>query len=79
MEKDELKGRLSCVKNEMTHLWGSTFLVAGGGFSLIYNSNSLKGFICGIIGVCVAVVFFRAYMIRRDETVKIVEQLRRIK
>ena len=79
MEKDGLNGRLSCVKNEMTHLWGTSFLMGGGAFSLMLTNHSFIGYFWGTIGIIAATVFFRAYMIWRDETMKFVEQLRRVK
>ncbi len=58
MEKDGLNGRLSCVKNEMTHLWGTSFLMGGGAFSLMLTNHSFIGYFWGTIGIIAATVFF---------------------
>lgn len=76
MEKDFLKEQLNCLGNEMTHLWGTTFLLGGGAISIIFNSRSLKGYILGIIGVVFAVILAHTYLIRRNETLRIVNMLK---
>lgn len=79
MEIDSLKEQLGCIKNEMTHLWGTVFLLAGGSFTIIFNHRTLESFICGGFGILAAMIFGRAYIIRRVETLKIVKKIKDIK
>lgn len=79
MEIDSLKEQLGCIKNEMTHLWGSAFLLAGGAFSLMFYNRSFEGYLWGGIGVIIALILGHAYVIRRVETLRIVNKIKEIK
>ncbi len=78
MDKDFLKEQLNCLRNEMTHLWGSTFLFGGSSLMLLLRGVSPLEYIIGIIGLVAAIVFFKAYIIKRNKTVRIVNKLKEI-
>ncbi len=71
-EEKQLSEKLNCIRNEMTHLWGSVFIIGGGSFSLILNGSTFKEFLAGAIGTIIAMIFAYAYFIRREETLRIV-------
>ena len=31
--------KLNSIRNEMTHLWGSVFVTAGGGYSVVFEQS----------------------------------------
>lgn len=67
--------KLNCIRNEMTHLWGSVFILGGGSISLVLNSDSFKEYFVSIIGAFTAIIFIRAYFMKRDETLRIIKTL----
>ncbi len=68
--------KLNCIRNEMTHLWGSVFIIGGSSISFMIASNSFKARFIGIIGIVAALMLVYAYFIRREETIKIVDNLK---
>ncbi len=74
-EEKQLSEKLNCIRNEMTHLWGSVFIIGGGSVSLIINSASFKEYFIGIVGIVISLVFAYAYFIRREETLRIVNKI----
>lgn len=74
-EEKRINEKLNCIRNEMTHLWGSVFIIGGGSFSLILNGSTSKEFLAGAIGTIIAVIFAYAYFIRREETLRIVNNI----
>lgn len=67
--------KLNSIRNEMTHLWGSIFIVGSGSIALLLNSTGLRDYIIGILGILLGIIFINAYFVRRDEVVKIVKDL----
>ena len=59
----------------MTHLWGGVFIVGGGAIALLLNGNSIVHYILGILGILLSLIFINAYFVRRNEVVKIVNDL----
>ncbi len=68
--------QLNCIRNEMTHLWGSVFLLGGGSISLMLQYPSFKGYLLAAAGIITALILTYAYFIRREETIKIVNKLK---
>ncbi len=68
--------KLNCIRNEMTHLWGSIFITAGGTIALILesNKNSLV-YLFIFAGFLFTLLLINAYFIRRTEVVKILKGL----
>ena len=67
--------KLNSIRNEMTHLWGSIFIVGGGSIALLLNSSSVLGYILAIVGALLSIILAQAYFVRRNEVVKIVKNL----
>lgn len=76
MVKLVLQEKLNCLRNEMTHLWGSVFVVSGGSIATILNKPNF--FQCGlaIFGFILALCFLNAYFIRRTEILHVLEKLK---
>ena len=68
--------KLNSIRNEMTHLWGSVFVTAGGSIALFLNSPSLVNYVLGVAGIIISIIMANAYFIRRNEVVKILKDLR---
>ncbi len=79
MEIDSLREQLGCIKNEMTHLWGTAFLFGGTSLMLLLRGVSDMERIIAIPGIIIALALFNAYFIRRDETLRIVNKIKEIK
>ncbi len=62
----KLTEKLNCIRNEMTHLWGSVFILGGGSISLFFK-HTIEGYITGTIGVIFAIILAYSYFIRREE------------
>ena len=63
--------KLNCIRNEMTHLWGSIFVTSGGVIALVLSEfNILKLFFI-IFGTLLSLVMINAYFIRRTEVMNI--------
>ncbi len=67
--------KLNSIRNEMTHLWGSVFVTAGGAIALFLNSPSLVNYVLGVAGIIISIIMANAYFIRRNEVVKILKDL----
>lgn len=67
--------KLNLLRNEMSHLWGSVFIVGGGSFTFVINEPSLIKYIIGFIGIIFALLFLNAYFIRRTEVFKLIQSL----
>ena len=68
--------RLNCIRNEMTHLWGSACATAGGAVVLFLSSEAnIFYYIMAIAGMLISIIMANAYFIRRNEVVKILKQL----
>ena len=66
--------KLNCMRNEMTHLWGSVFLIAGGSVSALFTFST-RGYVIGAVGIILALALLNAYFIRREETLRIVNSM----
>ena len=67
---------LNCIRNEMTHLWGSIFITAGGTIALILESNKNPlVYLFIFAGFLFTLLLINAYFIRRTEVVKILKGL----
>ena len=68
--------KLNSIRNEMTHLWGSIFVTAGGTIALILEKNKeFLVYIFIIAGCFFTLLLINAYFIRRTEVVKILKSL----
>ncbi len=67
--------KLNCIRNEMTHLWGSVFLIMGGSISIAFYNRTFLAFLISSVGVIVATILAYAYFIRRDETLRIINSM----
>ena len=67
--------KLNSIRNEMTHLWGSVFVTAGGSIALFLNSPCLVNYVLGVAGIIIFIIMANAYFIRRNEVVKILKDL----
>lgn len=67
--------RLNSIRNEMTHLWGSVFILGGGSVAFIVLNPSPVKYFLGIIGIAVAMMLLNAYFIRRVELLNILKAL----
>ena len=68
--------KLNCIRNEMTHLWGSIFATSGGVIALVLSEfNILKLFFI-IFGTLLSLVIINAYFIRRTEVMNILKNLK---
>ena len=70
--------KLNSIRNEMTHLWGSVFVTAGGSIDLFLNSSSLVNYVLGVAGIIISIIMANAYFIRRNEVVKILKSLEKM-
>ena len=61
-EEKRINEKLNCIRNEMTHLWGSVFIIGGGSFSLILNGSTSKEFLAGAIGTIIYVIAWLLFM-----------------
>lgn len=67
--------KLNSIRNEMTHLWGSVFILGGGSIAFVMNKPSISTYIIGFVGIIIAILFFNAYFVRRVEMFKMLESL----
>lgn len=74
-DKQRISEKLNCIRNEMTHLWGSVFLILGGSISIIFHNRNSEGYSIGAIGIVIALVLAYAYFIRREETLRIINKI----
>ena len=76
--KDAIKERLNSIRNEMTHIWGTVFVIGGGSLALL-KEHSILCLIVGIIGLLAAGLFFNTYFLRRNEVFNLLQQLEELK
>ncbi len=76
--KDAIKERLNSIRNEMTHIWGTVFVIGGGSLALL-KEHSILSLIVGIIGLLAAGLFFNTYFLRRNEVFNLLQQLEELK
>lgn len=76
MDKDILKEQINCLRNEMTHLWGTTFLFGGTSLMLLLRGISNIEQVMGILGMIVSCILFRAYFIRYDEIKRLINKMK---
>lgn len=69
------KERLNSIRNEMTHLWGGIFAVAGGSIALFLSEPMFIKYAIGLIGILVAMIMSNAYLIRRNEIIRIIKKM----
>ena len=68
--------KLSCIRNEMTHLWGTACATLGGSALLFVSPNANSSYyLIGTIGTIVAIVMANSYFVRRNEVLKILKKL----
>ena len=67
--------KLNSIRNEMTHLWTSFFIVGGGSLTLILSKPTFVIAVCAVIGVFISIVFLNAYIMRRTELLKLLKNL----
>lgn len=67
--------RLNSIRNEMTHLWGGIFATTGGSIALFLSEPTLEKTILGVIGLIFALIMSNAYLIRRNEIVRIIRNM----
>lgn len=67
--------KLNSIRNEMTHLWGSIFIVGGGAVAFLINGTHYYDYYIGTIGLLLALVFAYAYFVRRNEVVRIIKDM----
>lgn len=67
--------RLSCIRNEMTHLWGGVFATAGGSIALSLSELSTIKIIFIILGFFSSIVMTNAYFVRRMAIAKIIKSM----
>ncbi len=67
--------KLNSIRNEMTHLWTSFFVVGGGAVALFINNKSWICYCLGTLGLLFAILFFNAYFQRRVELLKLLKDL----
>ena len=75
MNNLSIQEKLNSIRNEMTHLWGSIFIVGGGSMALLLNNSGVKDYIIGMLGIFLTIIFINAYFVRRYEVVKIINNL----
>ena len=68
--------KLNSIRNEMTHIWGSAFILGGGSMSLLFNGEyNLVKYFFGILGFILTLLVFNAYFTRRIEMQKMLKHL----
>ena len=75
MNNLSIQEKLNSIRNEMTHLWGSIFIVGRGSMALLLNNSGVKDYIIGMLGIFLTIIFINAYFVRRYEVVKIINNL----
>ena len=76
MERDYLKEKANCLRNEMNHLWGAVFVTGGGsvGFSLISGKTLLSSMYL-YLGILFSLIFLNAYIVRRTQLIQLVRDI----
>lgn len=68
--------KLSAIKNETTHLWGAVFVTGGGAFAFLFSGVNFINIFWGIISIIVTVIIINAYVIRRNEIIRILNLIK---
>ena len=69
--------KLSCIRNEMTHLWGSIFATTGGVIALVLSEFSILKLFFIVFGTLLTLIMINAYFIRRTEVMSILKELKK--
>ena len=68
--------KLNCIRNEMTHLWGTACATLGGSVLLFVSPNANSSYyLIGSIGIVIAIIMANSYFIRRNEILKILKKM----
>ena len=67
--------QIGILKNEATHLWGSTFVIGGGALTLFLNYHNFLTGVFGVIGLFFTVLFFKTYLLKRKEMIDILKKM----
>lgn len=69
------KEQIGILKNEMTHLWGSMFVIGGGSLTLFINyQNPLTNILCSL-GFFLTILFLKTYFAKRTEIIYILREM----
>lgn len=68
--------KLNCIRNEMTHLWGSIFATSGGVIALLLGELNFLKLVFIVFGTILTLVMINAYFIRRAEIMNILKELK---
>lgn len=68
--------KLNCIRNEMTHLWGSIFATSGGVVALVLSDFSMLKLFFIIFGTLLSLIMINAYFIRRTEVMNILKNMK---
>ena len=68
--------KLNCIRNEMTHLWGSIFATSGGVVALVLSDFSMLKLFFIIFGTLLSLIMINAYFIRRTEIMNILKNMK---
>jgi intracellular septation protein A len=66
---------ISALKNEMTHIWGAATVVLGGAVTILLNELNTVKITLGVFGLLFFFALLNAYMIRRNEVTKIIDNM----
>lgn len=55
--------KLNSLRNEMTHIWGSAFILGGGSMALLLNEYNPIKYFFGITGFIFTIIIFNAYFL----------------
>ena len=69
--------KLNCIRNEMTHLWGSIFATSGGVIALVLSEFSILKLFFIVFGTLLTLIMINAYFIRRTEVMSILKELKK--
>lgn len=67
--------KLNSLRNEMTHIWGSAFILCGGSMTLLFNEYNPIKYFFGVLGFVLTIIIFNAYFTRRIEMQKMLKDL----
>lgn len=77
MENSFETEKLNCIRNEMTHLWGSIFATSGGVIALVLSEFSILKLFFIVFGTLLTLIMINAYFIRRTEVMSILKELKK--
>lgn len=75
MNEIYINERLNCIRNEMSHLWGTVFVLGGGSIMLIFNFVNTASIFLAICGLILSLLCLNAYFLRRTEVFIILKEL----